>query len=103
MRKYYVPLLALVLSACVSLDPTYKRPEAPIPTEWPSASGYAAAQMADRTAADIPWRQFVKEEKLRTVVAQALSNSRDLRNMFDNAIKVLALHNIAVPAIFQHL
>jgi multidrug efflux system outer membrane protein len=73
-----------MLSACVSLDPAYERPAAPIPATWPSGSGYAPAQKSDQTAAEIPWRQFVKEAKLRTVVAQALSNSRDLRKAVAN-------------------
>jgi multidrug efflux system outer membrane protein len=91
-----------MLSACVSLDPTYKRPAAPIPATWPTGAGYAPAQTSDQIAADIPWRRFVKEEKLRTVVGQALSNSRDLRKAVANIEAARAQYRSQRASLLPH-
>jgi outer membrane protein, multidrug efflux system len=64
--------LALVLGGCTSLAPAYQRPAAPVPASLPGGHGTA-------TAADLPWRQFVREPRLQKVIEQALAGSRNLR------------------------
>jgi multidrug efflux system outer membrane protein len=65
-------VLAVVLGGCASLAPAYERPAAPVPANLPGGSGTA-------NAADVPWRQFVREPRLQGVIEQALAQSRDLR------------------------
>lgn len=85
MRKYGLSLLLpMLLSACVSLAPTYDRPVAPIPHTWPSGRAYTQLQSSNETAADLPWREFVQDDKLQRVVESALANSRDLRKAVAN-------------------
>jgi multidrug efflux system outer membrane protein len=80
MRKHAMALsLSLVLAAC-TMAPRYERPDAPVPDTWPSGAAYTASQASERTAADIPWREFIKDDKLRQVIEQALQNNRDLRS-----------------------
>lgn len=69
------PLLALglAISGC-SLVPDYQRPQAPIPDQWQLGS---ANQQLTRKQQD--WRQFVIDPGQRTLVEQALSNNRSLR------------------------
>ena len=62
-RRCAVLLAGVALSACMSLDPAYKRPAAPIPREWRSGPAFVSDK-ATVTAADVPWRHFVKDEKL---------------------------------------
>jgi multidrug efflux system outer membrane protein len=101
MRKHWIYLLAsLALSACVSLDPSYERPAAPIPAKWPA---YASAQPSDVTAADIPWQEFVKDEKLRTVVEQALANNRDLRMAVANIQAARAQYRSQRASLVPHV
>src|SRR4051812_2774682 len=71
-------LVALSLSACVNLAPDYQRPAAPVSGGWPSAAGAAPAGTA-ADAADIAWRDFIVDERLRRVVELAIANSRDMR------------------------
>ncbi|HZJ63752.1 MAG TPA: efflux transporter outer membrane subunit [Kofleriaceae bacterium] len=59
-------------AGCASMAPDYQRPAAPIPASLPGGEGTASA-------ADLPWRQFVREPRLAQVVDQALAQSRDLR------------------------
>jgi multidrug efflux system outer membrane protein len=72
-----LPLLAALLSGCLTLEPAYKRPADPTPPAWPSGEPYRPTE--DGKAADVPWRDFYTDEKLKAVIALALANNRDLR------------------------
>ncbi|MDF3933654.1 efflux transporter outer membrane subunit [Pseudomonas citronellolis] len=66
-------LIALALGGCVNLAPDYQRPAAPVAAQWSGAAPASATQ------ADIDWREFFVDARLRETVAQALANNRDLR------------------------
>ncbi|HEX4179448.1 MAG TPA: efflux transporter outer membrane subunit [Caulobacteraceae bacterium] len=70
---------SLALSGCVSLDPKYSRPAAPVPAAWPSGAAYAPTEQAGPPAADIGWRDFFTDPKLRAVIELATAQNRDLR------------------------
>ena len=76
------------------MAPRYERPEAPVPDTWPSGAAYTTAQASERTAADIPWREFIKDDKLRQVIDQALKNNRDLRSTLANIQSARAQYRI---------
>ena len=65
-------LLALIvsLSACANFSPSYNRPAPPVPHASPDAHSDAAA---------LEWRAFFTNTRLRSTVALALANNRDLR------------------------
>lgn len=69
-------LLAALSAAagCATLAPKYDRPAAPVPQAWPGPETAAGA-----SAADVPWKEFFVDERLRAVIALALENNRDLR------------------------
>lgn len=90
MMNYRFSLLvmsAAVLSAC-SLAPHYERPAAPVQQSWNGAGS------GERMAADIGWREFFADEKLRKVVELALANNRDLRVAVANIEKARALYGV---------
>lgn len=94
MRKHAVTLtLPLMLAAC-TMAPRYERPEAPVPDTWPSGAAYATSQESERTAADIPWREFIKDNELRQVIEQALQSNRDLRSALANIQSARAQYRI---------
>ena len=68
-------LVAAALVAGCSFIPTYERPDAPIPASYPEAQANAVPQFA----ADIGWRDYFAEPRLRTLIESALDNNRDLR------------------------
>ena len=80
-KSYLRPLwaggFAVALSGC-SMIPTYERPVAPVPAQWPSTTPAQAADAAV-AAADLPWQDFVQDDRLRQVIALALEHNRDLR------------------------
>jgi multidrug efflux system outer membrane protein len=64
---------ALVLAGCANLAPTYERPAAPVPAAYPDVAPESSS------AADIDWRTFFADAKLRGLIELALANNRDLR------------------------
>jgi len=68
--------LVAMLSAC-SLAPHYERPAPPVAASYPD-SGQAQGANA-RTAAEIGWREFFTDPRLKKMVELALANNRDLR------------------------
>lgn len=67
----------LALSACSSI-PTYERPAAPVPADWPAGAGYEG-QESTEIAATPEWRTFFRDPALRELIDIALENNRDLR------------------------
>lgn len=79
-----LPLALVVALAACSMEPTYQRPDAPIPSAYPSGPAYStpganAGQQNGPAAADLGWRQFFVDPQLQQLIARALANNRDLR------------------------
>jgi len=72
--------IVFFLGSC-TMAPEYKRPEAPVPSEWPAGPAYQETKTdtSAQTASELPWREFIIDEKLRKVIETALNNNRDLR------------------------
>lgn len=80
--------LGLVLGAC-SLAPTYERPAAPIPAQFPNAQ-------AASTAPQPPdWQTFFRDPRLQALVQLALDNNRDLRVAVERVEEARAQYGIA--------
>jgi multidrug efflux system outer membrane protein len=83
---------AAALSGC-SLMPTYERPALPVPAVYPVTAAAAPAGGAT-DAADIGWRAFFADDRLRQIVALALANNRDLRVAALNIEKARAQYRV---------
>ncbi len=68
--------LALALSGCMSLAPKHERPAAPVAAAFPALAPSAASNEA---AAQIEWRRFFADARLKQLIELALANNRDLR------------------------
>jgi multidrug efflux system outer membrane protein len=86
MRALRLALVAQ-LAGCWSMAPRYERPAAPMPASLPGGSG-------DARAADLPWHDFVREPRLRQIVAQAIAQNRDLRKAALNIESARAQYRI---------
>jgi multidrug efflux system outer membrane protein len=86
---------AVLLSGCTMI-PEYKRPEAPVPANWPSGPAYkqTPSPQAAQLAPDLQWREFFTDESLRAIIATALTNNRDLRVAALNVERARALYGI---------
>jgi multidrug efflux system outer membrane protein len=76
LRLVLTALSVAVLSAC-SMIPKYERPAAPVAAQFPGPA--PAATPGAAPAADIAWKEFVGDARLRDLIALALTNNRDLR------------------------
>lgn len=72
MFRVTVLALALLSAGCVSLDPTYQRPDAPVPATLPGAHGEASAVVSQ-------WQQVMNDARLKSVVTMALNSNRDVQ------------------------
>lgn len=99
-----VLIVASLLGAC-SLMPDYQRPAAPVAAGWPSGPAYQAetANAAAVPAADITWRDFYADARLRQVIELALANNRDLRVSTLNIEKARAQYGIERAALLPTL
>jgi multidrug efflux system outer membrane protein len=91
--------VTLVLTGC-TMAPRYERPSAPVADAWPSGAAYDPAQASEKTAADLPWREFIRDEKLQKVIDQALANNRDLRSALANIQAARAQYRIQRSDLF---
>ncbi|CAI1888817.1 efflux transporter outer membrane subunit [Serratia proteamaculans] len=83
----------LLLTGCLSLDPDYQRPQAPVPSTLPQGAAYAVPSgKLSLSYPDIPWHDYVVDAKLRQVVEMGLSSSRDLREAIANIESARALY-----------
>jgi len=76
--------IGLSVSGCAMLEPSMPEPQAGIPVQWPLPADTPVVAAAGPDAkpaatADIGWRDFFTDPKLEELIAQALTNNRDLR------------------------
>jgi multidrug efflux system outer membrane protein len=119
MRSRPAPALAsaaagalLLLAAGCTLAPRYQRPAAPVAPAFPagtaavlepSGAASTAASPGPVVTADLGWRDVFGDERLRALIALALTNNRDLRVAALNVELVQAQYRIQraalVPAV----
>jgi|APLak6261668527_1056067.scaffolds.fasta_scaffold00157_5 multidrug efflux system outer membrane protein len=104
MNRFPLLLIAGITAGVTgcTMAPKYVRPSAPVPTQWPDGKAFSQNQPAAGApiAADLGWREFVTDEKLRQVIAMALENNRDLRLSALNVEMARALYGIQRNALF---
>jgi len=101
MKKTVIALAAAALLSACSLAPVYERPASPAPAAWPTGQAYKAADAngAAKPAAEIEWRDFFADARLRKVIELALANNRDLRVSALNIEKARAQYGIERAAL----
>ena len=95
-----VLIVAALLGGC-SLMPDYERPAAPVAASWPTGPAYQPEKAAADAvpAAEIAWRDFYADARLRQVIELALANNRDLRVSTLNIEKARAQYGIQRAAL----
>jgi multidrug efflux system outer membrane protein len=96
-KSIFAAVLALpMLLAGCNLAPVYKQPAAPVSAQWPQGEAYGAGGKRESSAAaDIAWRDFIQDERLRKLIALALENNRDLRVSVLNIERARAQYGLA--------
>lgn len=74
--KRAITLVALLATACTTMEPKYTRPAPAIPTSWPVGDPYLA--QAEVGLPVLTYQQVFQDPRLQTLITQALANNRDL-------------------------
>lgn len=98
MRKHGLSLILLLLAGC-SLQPVYEQPEPPVANAYPTGPAYKPVS-GTTPAADIGWRDFLKDARLQQLVEIALKNNRDLRVAALNIAQYQAQYRIQRANLF---
>jgi multidrug efflux system outer membrane protein len=94
-------LAAVTLGACIDLAPRYRRPAQPTPAAFPSGPAYAPPPATPQPVES--WRGFFADPRLKTVIAQALANNRDLRIAMANVATARGQYVVQRAAQFPKL
>jgi multidrug efflux system outer membrane protein len=106
MKLVTTLVAAAMLAAGCSLQPIYKRPDAPVPDAYPAGAAYGAPPKGGEgalPAADIGWRDFLTDPRLQRLVEIALANNRDLRVAALNVAQVQAQYRIQRASLFPQV
>ncbi|MDQ7984050.1 AdeC/AdeK/OprM family multidrug efflux complex outer membrane factor [Pseudomonas sp. G34] len=94
---------SIVLSGCTMI-PDYQRPSAPVDTAWPQGQAYqGSAVQGSVAAADLGWREFLRDPALQRLVETALNNNRDLRVAALNVEAYQAQYRIQRSELFPNV
>jgi multidrug efflux system outer membrane protein len=74
--KRAAALLALLATACSTMEPKYVRPDPAIPASWPIGDPYLKQSEAGLPV--LSYQQVFQDPRLQSLIAQALVNNRDL-------------------------
>ena len=88
-------IIVFFLGGC-TMAPKYTRPDAPVPTQWPTGAAYkeTKSSVPTQAASELPWREFFADERLQKIIGIALDNNRDLRVAALNVERARALYGI---------
>lgn len=94
---------ALLLAGC-TLAPNYERPGSPVSPQWPDMGLSVPPQdESGQVASELAWQEFFKDERLKSLIALALENNRDMRVAILNIEKAGAQYRVQradlLPAI----
>ena len=95
-KPYFILLLGilLALTGCTMM-PDYKRPPASVSAQYPGVT-----RTNESRAADIPWQDFLAEDRLKKLIELALTNNLDFRVAMLNVEQSQAQYRITRSASF---
>jgi multidrug efflux system outer membrane protein len=107
MNKNLIFLLAGIAALPVgcTMAPKYARPNAPVPADWPKGAAYEQIKAGTNAAATLglKWQDFFADQKLRQIIATALTNNLDLRLAALNVEQARAQYGIQRAGLFPTL
>jgi multidrug efflux system outer membrane protein len=91
-----------------TLEPSYRRPDAPVTRQWPDAPAPVAAGVANTAgtapaAADIGWRDFFTDAQLQQLIELALQHNPDARIAALNIAAARAQYQIQRADLFPSI
>ena len=100
MRKFS-PLIALLLTGCISMEPAYVQPGAAVPASWPAGDAYLRQSEAALPA--ITYRDIFRDARLQRLIEQGLDNNRDLMVAAANIASAREQYRVQRADLFPHV
>ena len=100
MRKL-LPLTALLLAGCMSMEPAYVQPDAAVPASWPVGDAYLRQNEAALPV--VTFRDIFRDARLQQLIEQGLANNRDLMVAAANISSARQQYRIQRADLFPHL
>lgn len=100
MRKCSA-LLALLATSCMSMEPAYVRPDAPVPASWPTGDSYLRQSEALLPA--VSFRDIFVDARLQRLIEQGLANNQDLAIAAANIAAARAQYHIQRAELFPEV
>ena len=95
---------AIVLAGCSSMAPEYERSNSSVANEWQFEAIEKTVEdtqgLSSQQALDIPWKDFIKDERLEQVIDLALSSNRSLRETIADVESARATYRIQRSDLF---
>lgn len=96
MFRLSLLFIAFLSVGCVSLDPDYQRPDAPVPAMLAGNSGQSATVIGN-------WQQVVKDTRLQKVISLALNSNRDIQKAIADIDAARAQYGETQASLFPTL
>ena len=100
MRKL-ATALALLASACSTMEPKLATPDPAIPLSWPA--GDATLRQSEASLPALTYREVFRDGRLQTLIGEALVNNRDLMAASANIQAALEQYHIQRAQQFPQL
>ncbi len=95
MTRYILLIVLIFVVTGCNLSPDYTRPDAPIPSQWPSGPAFKETKDINAPEAiQLKWQDFYTDHKLQKIIRMAIDNNRDLRVAGLNVERARALYGI---------
>jgi len=101
MRRRILTLGLMASLAACSMEPHYIRPEAPIPPSWPIGDAYL--RQSEAALPSVSYQDVFRDPRLQQLIAQALTNNRDLRIAAANIAAARAQYHIQRAALLPEI
>ncbi|GBQ94308.1 efflux transporter outer membrane subunit [Asaia lannensis] len=92
-------LMAFTMLASCNLAPKYERPTQPVQNSYPADSG-RTQPLKGQAAADIGWKHFFTDARLRALIELALKNNRDLRSQAAAIMEAQGSYDVQHASLF---
>ncbi|MFL6735786.1 MAG: efflux transporter outer membrane subunit [Sphingomonas sp.] len=99
--KRHVALIALLSTACTTLEPKLAQPDPAIPASWSAGDG--ALKQSEAGLPAVTYRDIFRDGRLQTLIGEALVNNRDLMAAASNIQAALEQYHIQRAQQFPQL
>lgn len=92
--------VAMIMAGCSSMAPDYTRSDSQVANEWQLDNAKQTQALSSKQALDIPWKDFIKDERLVRLIDMGLNSSRTLRETLADVESARATYRIQRSDLF---